>query len=92
MNTVKWAVGAEDSYISILEYLRNDWNDDVAYNFYVAVERLVEGLQSFKNLCPQSPKFDNFRRCVINKHTSLTYRTSESEVEIIAFYYNKMKR
>lgn len=90
MNTIKWTTSSEESYLSILEFLRQDWNDEVAYNFYIAVERLIDGLRSFKNLCPQSAKFNNFRRCVVNKHTSFTYRATDNEVEIIAFYFNKM--
>jgi plasmid stabilization system protein ParE len=90
MNIVKWTTSAEDAYLEILEMLRNNWNDDVAYNFYVATERLIDGLRSFKSLCPQSPKLHNFRRCVVNKHTSFTYRATDNEVEIIAFYFNKM--
>ncbi len=89
MNTIKWTISAKNAYLNILEMLCNDWNDEVAYNFYEATERLLDGLRNFKNLCPPSPKSYNFRRCVINKHTSFTYRTTDNEVEIVAFYFNK---
>lgn len=42
MNTIKWTHAAEDSYLTILEDLRTNWNDDVAYNFYISVDNEVE--------------------------------------------------
>jgi plasmid stabilization system protein ParE len=86
MNSIKWTAAAEETYLTILTTLREEWNDDVAYNFYEA----VDGLATFKNLCPISPKYQFLRRCVLNKHCSFTYQVEGNDIKIVAFYYNKM--
>lgn len=88
MYKINWSPLARDSYLHILNYLMEEWSLDVAIAFDEKADGLIEKLKKHKYLCPAA-KNRRFRRCVINKHTSLVYEVAGDTINLIAFYDNR---
>ncbi len=86
---ILWSPKAKDTYIAILQFLSQNYPLDVLIEFDDKVENLIQQLKSFKNLCPPSKQFPDFRKCVINKQHSLIYSISKDAINIIAFTDNR---
>lgn len=91
MNQIYWSAEAKDTYAAILNYVMDNFPIDVAIKMDDKVERLIKSLSSNSYLCPPSFQFQGIRRCVITKHLSVAYRTDGNEIELIAFFDNRMK-
>ncbi len=85
---VIWSPLAEETYLSILEYLINNWSLTVAQKFDKKVEVLLNKLSKHTRLCPKS-KQKLLRKCVITHQTSLIYRVTDSCIELIIFIDNR---
>ncbi len=87
---VIWSPLAEETYLSILNYLINNWSISVAQNFDKKVENLLSLLSKHTQLCPKS-KYINLRRCVVTPQVSLIYRQTEIFIELVVFIDNRSK-
>ncbi len=91
MNQIYWSAEAKDTYAAILNYVMNNFPLDVAIEMDDKVERLIKSLETNSHLCPPSLQIQGIRRCVITKQLSLAYRTDGNEIELIAFFDNRMQ-
>ncbi len=91
MNQIYWSEEAKDTYAAILNFVMDNFPIDTAIGMDDKVERLIKSLEHNSHLCSPSIKTEGTRRCVISKHLSLAYRTSGKEIELVAFFYNRMQ-
>lgn len=86
---VVWTTRAENSYLKIINYILENWSQKEAAILHESTNSLIENLQKFKNICPESSLTPNIRRCIISKQTSMTYRVKGHKLIILLFYHNK---
>lgn len=85
---VTWSPEASDEYAELLKYIEEKWGIDSALNLLNDTDRIVDLLSSFPNMYPSSKK-RGIRIAVINKHTSLIYRTKNNKIELLHFWDNR---
>jgi len=85
-----WSNKAKVSYLEIIDFLLSQWSVDIAEEFESKTNQLLNTLLLHKMLCPKSKK-ENLRRCVIHHNTSLIYRISSTNIELITFIDNRTK-
>ena len=87
MNII-WSDQAKISYEKTIDILLEKWNDDIATNFETLTNELLDNLKTNKKLCPSS-KQTQLRKCVIHKNTSLIYKITKQDIELVTFIFNK---
>lgn len=88
---VVWSDFAKEDYANILTFLQSKFGQDSALRFLDKTEKIVEQIEVFPNAFPASDKNGRYRKAVINKNTSLVYKISNNEVELLYFWDNRMK-
>ncbi len=89
MLQIKWSPLAVESYLTTIEFIRVKWSNKTVLDFEEKVEKLLERLSKFQQLCPPADKYPMLRKCVISKQTSLVYEIKDNEIEIVTFYDNR---
>ena len=77
--------------MTVLDWISDDilatWGVSALIQFEEKLDALVTSLRTNKELCPQVTN-RGYRRCVLTKQTSLLYRASADEIQIIALLIN----
>ncbi|MFN4255354.1 MAG: type II toxin-antitoxin system RelE/ParE family toxin [Saprospiraceae bacterium] len=90
MNNVILSSGAQESYRQILQFVY-DYSVDAALELNDKMEKTLERLAVFKNLCPPSGRFPKFRKCVLDRHVSMIYEVQQvNRIVVVAFIDNRM--
>lgn len=87
---VVWSPKAFNKYLAFLAY----WHDhslDFALKLDDELEKLLNNLSQFKDLCPPSEKRPPFRKCIILKRYSLIYRNDRKMIWIVDILDNRRK-
>lgn len=84
-----WKKKAQNDYLKIVEYLREEYGRKSATKFINRVDTVSENIMRFPYAYPSSKK-KNIRKAFINKNTSMYYRVHEnSAVEFLFFWNNR---
>ncbi|MEM8528010.1 MAG: type II toxin-antitoxin system RelE/ParE family toxin [Bacteroidota bacterium] len=89
MNLIIWSPTAQATYLEIIDYLIDNWSLDTALKFDYQVSKLLKSLEQFKHFCPASEKQPSYRRCVVNKQTSLIYQVQNQTISLVTFLNNR---
>lgn len=81
-----WSPGSEKDLEIILDYLDNEWDNNVAVKFLDLIEDLVEQISINPRQFLLIHKKLNIRKCVITKHNTLFYRNRIGQVELLRIY------
>lgn len=87
METV-WSEDSIRDYFRIIDFLTSNWPSEIAVKFDFQLNLLVERIQKFEEICPQS-KLLNFHKCLIDKHNSLIYKMINDKLFIVAIIDNR---
>ena len=92
MYQIIWSNKARDSYKQITDFMLFKWSIDVILELDDKVQGLLDSLSRQKNLCPKLDTYQNLRKCVISRQTSLIYFIDEDnqEIRVVAFIDNRM--
>ena len=88
IDKVIWSPLANDTFVEIIDYLVEKWSEVEASDFYDKVRVLITNLKKNNHLCPTA-KVNGYRKCVVNKQTSLVYRLNADCIELIVFLDNR---
>ena len=93
MYQIIWSSTALNSYEQIWEFIFQQWSIDIVIELDDKVQDLLSKLSKQKHLCPPLEAYDNLRKCVVRKQTSLVYMIDENNkiIHIISFIDNRMK-
>ena len=80
---------AEQNPDNIIKYLETEWSTRIRDKFLELLKTKIEQIESMPQMHEASSKKKQIRRCVINKQTSLYYRTKKEEIEIITIQDNR---
>jgi len=88
MNII-WTPEAKQTFNSNIEYLINEWGDQVASDFLDRVDEVISKIKSNPNLFPVINEIDSIHRCVVVKQITLYYRIiSKDEIYLMTFWNN----
>jgi plasmid stabilization system protein ParE len=85
---ISWSPIARLSYISILEYLHENWPEKVTIDFIARTEEVIKYISLNPQLYPFSKEIDVYR-CVVVKQVSLFYRVKSNTAELLVFWDNR---
>ncbi len=81
-----WSPSSEKDFEDILDYLSRKWSKNVAYQFIIKTEILLNQIANNPKQFPIINKQLNVRKCVLTKHNSLYYKITTNHIEIIRIY------
>lgn len=81
-----WSPLSEGDFAQILEYLNENWDNNVAINFIDLTESILKQIASNPRQFPIIYKKEKIRKCVLTKHNTLFYRDKKTQVEILRIY------
>lgn len=88
---VRWSKPAVKKFDSIVEYLVNEWGNQVANEFVVKTFDLVHLLKQFPEIGSLQNKDRDIRGLLITKHVRLFYRIKSAHIVLLNFYENKLQ-
>lgn len=89
---VKWSPEAKDQLESTLNYLLENWNEQVLINLSNRLEKCITIILNYPNAFPFSDRRKGFHKCVVSKHISLFYRVHQNKIEILSLFDNRQSK
>lgn len=86
--SITWSPAARISYLTILEYVKEEWTYKEVEAFANHTEGVLELIRQNPSLYQYSKKSDT-HRCVLTKQVSLFYRIRNQEIELLVFWDNR---
>ena len=80
---IVWSLLAVSDIENILDYLSDNWNQQVALKFISEVENLLASISKQPKLFPTINKKNKVRKCVITKHNTLYYREHNNTIQVL---------
>jgi plasmid stabilization system protein ParE len=87
--TIIWSPLSENDFVSILNYLQENWGDIVVQGFIEITTSAVSQISMNPKQFPLVYKNKKIRKCVLTKHNSLFYRNRKDCVDILRIYDNR---
>ncbi len=85
---ISWTHKARETYNQNLDYLLQNWEDKVYYDFVNRVEVVVDHLRQNPKMFVAIDANRNIYRCVVTKHISLFYQLIGNSVLLLLFWNN----
>jgi plasmid stabilization system protein ParE len=84
-----WSPLSKKDFISILDYLRINWNDKVVQSFIDTTDRSIELILTNPKQFPLAKKNKKVRRCILTKHNSLYFNENMESINILRIFDNR---
>jgi plasmid stabilization system protein ParE len=91
MKEIVFSTRARLKLEQLLDYLETEWSVKVKLSFIAKLDNALLQISKMPESCPLSKKKKGVHKCVVNRQTSLYYRISKNEIEIITFFDNRQK-
>jgi len=75
-----------NNLIKLLDYLKAEWNEDVANTFINKLQKRLQTLSRQPHIGAPSSVIKTVRSILITKHNRLFYRIKEDTIEVINMY------
>ncbi|TKC00904.1 type II toxin-antitoxin system RelE/ParE family toxin [Pedobacter cryophilus] len=82
---VRFSPYATDTLLMIISFIENKWNTKTADSFVTKVYDVIDALPQNPYSYPKT-SFQNTRKAVITKQTSVIYKVHEDHIEILFFW------
>jgi plasmid stabilization system protein ParE len=86
---VIWSPASREEYAEILQYVDNEFGTDAALKVMDKIEATVEHIAAFPRAYPFSDIRPDIRKAVISRQTSLLYRITETQIQLLHFWDNR---
>ncbi len=83
---VLWSPLSVTDVETILNYLFENWNKQVAENFTNQLDHILSQIAKRPKLFPLANKKQKVRKCVVNKQNTLFYRESKDAIELLRIF------
>jgi plasmid stabilization system protein ParE len=84
MNII-WSDDALADYHQNIDYLLEEWSEQVALEFIEDVEAIVALIRNHPELYPIT-EYHEIRKAVIRKQITLFFRSTDKEIQLIRFW------
>ena len=81
-----WSPLSEQDFLSLLDYLRDNWDTSVVQKFISITDEIVGQISHHPKQFPIINKGLKVRKCVLTKHNTLYYREMKNHVDILRIY------
>lgn len=85
---VTWTNKARDTYNQNLDYLLQNWEEKVYFDFVNRVEVVIDHIRQNPKMFVAIDANRNIYRCVVTKHISLFYQLAGNSVSLLLFWNN----
>jgi addiction module RelE/StbE family toxin len=85
---VVWTKTALETFFKVVDYLHDHWSSKEIETFENEVDKLIERIATFNQICPESKLF-GYRKCVIDEHNSLIYHVENNTLLLVTFIDNR---
>ena len=85
---VVWAEEAKTSFQQNVNYLQENWDENVIEHFLDAVEHTTQLIESNPKLFPFYKKRKGVRKALVVKQVALFYRIKANHIELLLFWNN----
>lgn len=89
IKTLLWSTRALAEYESLLDYLLDEWNEEIAIRVTLELEETIQRIQEAPEQFPVLLKRKKVRRAVMSPQTSIFFKVSKTEVEILSLFDNR---
>jgi plasmid stabilization system protein ParE len=86
---IVWNRRASTSFNLIIEYLQQEWSDNVTRNFVTRTYRIIDIIAQNPEIGALENKEKQIRGFVITKHNTLFYRIEGDRLILLAFFDNR---
>ncbi|MDW5287957.1 type II toxin-antitoxin system RelE/ParE family toxin [Formosa sp. PL04] len=77
---------AEKKLESLFKYLIDNWSVSAKNEFIKKLDSSLENIKAQPELFPESKKGKGLRKCVITKQTTLYYRFTSSQINVVTIF------
>jgi plasmid stabilization system protein ParE len=81
-----WSPLALTDFDNVLNYLTENWNEQVVLKFINEIEILVSNIAKEPKQFPLVNKKLRVRKCVVTKHNTLFYKESKDTIAILRIF------
>jgi len=85
---VAWSPIAKEEYAEALKYVDESFGADAALKLLDDTEKTIDNIAQFPEIYPLSIKM-NVRKAVVSRQSSVLYRITPSEIQILHFWDNR---
>ncbi len=86
---IKWSPATKDEFAELLNYVETSFGLDAALKLLDTTEKVLDGISEHPMLYPVSKKSPSICKAVITKQTSLLYRITANEIQLLHFWDNR---
>ena len=87
---VKFSPEATDTLLSIVSFIENKWSVKTADQFTIKVYKVIDIISNNPYIFPLT-NFENVRKAVITRQTSVIYKIHQGHIEIHFFWDNRQE-
>lgn len=86
---IVWSKNATDDLQRIIQYLKREWSNEIAYKFEKKLFLRIDLISKFPKLGKQSDNLPKIRKLVITKQNSMYYKVDDEFVIILNLFDNR---
>jgi|SRR5688572_1407207 len=84
---LRWTSESKKTFNQNLEYLSEEWDNQVINNFLDRVEEVLEQIRSNPELYPLHRPSDQIHKCVVHKRIILYYKiVDDKHIDLLTFW------
>ena len=73
----------------VVDYLEKNWPERVVRNFAEKLERKIEMIRAYPEICKSSEKYFGARECLLTKHNTLYYTIRKEDIYVLTLWDNR---
>lgn len=89
---VEFTERAKKDYERIIEYLLTNWNQSVAKQFILDIDKEIVRIKTFPFAFPVSYQKKDVRRCVMSNINTIYYTVMKHKIYIITIFDNRQEK
>ena len=81
---VVWTNTALETFLKVIDYLYDYWTFEKMNEFDIKVDKLIERVSIFDEICPESNLF-GYRKCQIDQYNAMIYHIVNNKLLFVTF-------
>lgn len=86
---ITWSPASKDEYANLLQYVETNFGLDAALELLDITDQVIDNISQHPKMYPASEKAPTIRKAVLTKQTSLFYRISNHDIQLLHFWDNR---
>jgi plasmid stabilization system protein ParE len=85
---IRWTKRARDSFDQIVDYIQNEWSQDIASNFIKNTVSFLDLLKEQAEIGRTETIRKDLRSFVLSRHVTVFYRIKDNDIIIILKFFD----